>query len=99
MFDTIRYPPFPSVLEGPKAAILSVFKINWDLVSWSDLRKPLYSALAARLYLHYVGRNVNGGVPTTPLAQTTYYTTYYRPTGNATAFKGAAAALDKGILN
>lgn len=28
------------------------FEIDWKSVEWDDLRKPLYSALAARIYLH-----------------------------------------------
>ena len=31
--------------------IEDVFNINWTMTSWVDLRKPFYSALAARLYL------------------------------------------------
>ena len=31
--------------------IEDTFKINWALTSWVDLRKPFFSALAARLYL------------------------------------------------
>ena len=32
-------------------AIQQSFQIDWSLVVWEDLRKPLYSALAARIYL------------------------------------------------
>ncbi|XP_072041415.1 A disintegrin and metalloproteinase with thrombospondin motifs 6-like [Amphiura filiformis] len=31
--------------------IQQAFGINWQRVQWSDLRKPLYSAIAARLFL------------------------------------------------
>ncbi len=32
--------------------ILNLFQIDWSSVVWDDLRKPLHSALAARLHLH-----------------------------------------------
>ncbi|XP_019864466.1 PREDICTED: uncharacterized protein LOC109593811 [Amphimedon queenslandica] len=34
--------------------IWRVFGINWKNVTWTDLRKPLYSALAARLLIHQI---------------------------------------------
>ena len=36
-----------SILQG----ISTIFGITWGSTVWSDLRKPFYSALAARLYL------------------------------------------------
>ena len=40
-----------SNLLGIYPKIQSHFGINWPTVQWMELRKPLYSALAARLYL------------------------------------------------
>ena len=37
-----------------KAMIQSEFCFNWDDVQSNDLRKPLYSALAARLLIHQI---------------------------------------------
>lgn len=38
------------VLRLPCNNILEGFGIDWTTVTWSDLRKPLYSGLAAGLY-------------------------------------------------
>ena len=35
-------------------AIHSYFGINWSSLKWSDLRIPLYSALAARIYIDQI---------------------------------------------
>lgn len=41
------------------AMIQNEFCFNWNEVVWTDLRKPLYSALAARLLIHQLS---SGGV-------------------------------------
>ena len=38
-------------LPGKYQRILKAFNIDWKSVSYEDLDKPFYSALAARLYL------------------------------------------------
>lgn len=38
-------------LKGKYKRIYEAFKINWMSVTYRDLEKPFYSALAARLYL------------------------------------------------
>ena len=43
-----------SCLKTYYAKIKDHFDINWVTVKWKDLRKPLHSCLAARLYLETV---------------------------------------------
>jgi hypothetical protein len=47
-----------SLLLNKHAKILQNFRINWETVQWSDMSKPLYSALAARLVLFIVGQSI-----------------------------------------
>ena len=51
------------------------FAIDWPSVTWEDLRKPLYSGLAARLFLS----NVNEPIPLASEIemQGNYWKTYY----------------------
>ena len=55
------------------------FNITWTSVQWSDLRKPFYSAIAARLYLEVITASI-------PLAsqvssQGSYWVNYYTSSG------------------
>lgn len=54
--DKFRETQTTSGLQNEKNIIRNTFGINWDYVTWSDLRKPLYSGIAAALYtkLHSV---------------------------------------------
>ena len=62
------------------------FNIDWPSVQWEDLRKPLYSALAARLFLSNIPEPI-------PLAsdvtgQASYWKMYYNtPAGAGTEEK------------
>ena len=51
------------------------FGIDWKTVTWQDLEKPFYSALAARLYLS----NIEETIPSSSEieAQAQYWKTYY----------------------
>ncbi|XP_072045518.1 uncharacterized protein [Amphiura filiformis] len=60
-------------------AIQSGVGINWPSVQWSDLRKPLYSALAARLLLS----NKPGAIPTTLEGQAAYWKKHYNTAAGA----------------
>merc|ERR1711955_163493 len=55
------------------AAIKQAFGIDWSKVSWKDLRKPLYSAIAARLYL----LNKPGRIPSSLQGQASYWKHHY----------------------
>ncbi|XP_019862542.1 PREDICTED: collagen alpha-1(XII) chain-like, partial [Amphimedon queenslandica] len=55
--------------------IRETFKIDWLNTKWTDLRKPFYSALAARLYMYVITHSI-------PLAsdingQGTYWANYF----------------------
>ena len=47
--------------------------INWQSVTWEDLRKPIYSGIAARLFL----LNNPTVIPTTVRGQAQYWKEYY----------------------
>ena len=62
--------------------ICNEFAIEWASVQWMDLRKPLYSALASRLYL----TTVSAAIPIELQSQATYWVTHYNPSGNVSTF-------------
>ena len=53
--------------------------IDWTTVQWVDLRKPLYSALAARLFLS----NVPSAIPSGLQEQAAYWKNYYNTSSGA----------------
>lgn len=54
--------------------------IDWTETEWKDLEKPLYSGLAARLYL----ARISAPIPSDLTSQAQYWKTYY----NTSAGKG-----------
>ena len=68
------------------------FGIEWAGVEWNDLRKPLYSAIAARLVLY----NVPVAIPEANdiQAQADYWEGYYNLAGSVSEFTGAARELE-----
>ena len=71
-----------SQLQAPVNNIISSFGITWSSTQWVDLRKPLYSALAARLYFYLISTNI-------PLAadlsgQASYWVDEYTSNGGTT---------------
>lgn len=73
----------PALVEKHKK-IKKAFNIDWSNVQWMDLRKPLYSGIAARLFLSNIKKKI-------PLAsdimeQGKYWKKYY----NTEAGKGTA---------
>ncbi|XP_071096530.1 uncharacterized protein [Haliotis cracherodii] len=54
--------------------VRSLFNIDWSTVQWSDLRKPLYSGLAAALYLSTITESLPQGVEN----QGSFYKKYFR---------------------
>ncbi|XP_013404302.1 von Willebrand factor A domain-containing protein 2 [Lingula anatina] len=73
--DTSSHPGLTSKFE----AIRTKFNIDWTTVSWSDLQKPLYSGLAARLFLS----NINQVIPRDISGQATYWKRYYNSNSGA----------------
>lgn len=53
--------------------IRSAFGFNWTDVQWSDLRKPLYSALAARLFIFNLATSIPFGIK----EQADYWKSFY----------------------
>ena len=66
-------------LQQRVQGISTAFGINWFSTSWIDLRKPFYSALAARLYMLVITQsiplasNING--------QGAYWANYFTSSG------------------
>lgn len=86
-----------SYLEVEIKNITKVFGITWTNVMWRDMRKPLYSALGARLYMTYSSRRT--AIPRAVSNQATYWVDYYRPTGDKNKFIGDANLLDEGVAS
>ncbi|XP_071095524.1 uncharacterized protein [Haliotis cracherodii] len=62
-------------LRNPCAHIKSAFGIDWTRVSWSDLRKPLYSGLGAVLFILSLNRP---SLPADTVSQAQFWSTDYR---------------------
>ena len=80
--DTKNTAAHPSLARKYKL-IHDYFNIDWKEVTWEDLRKPLYSGLAARLFLS----NVKSKIPTTLCGQAAYWKKHYNKTGKGTVSK------------
>ena len=87
-------------LQQQVQGISTSFGINWLTTQWVDLRKPFYSALAARLYMQVITASI-------PLAsdvssQGTYWANYYTSFGgNQSQYVSAVNQLQsiEGIIN
>ena len=87
-------------LQQQVQGISSNFSINWLTTQWVDLRKPFYSALAARLYMQVITASI-------PLAsnvssQGNYWANYYTSSGgNQSQYVSAVNQLQsiEGIKN
>ena len=84
LFNETQNTSFYSALSNLHQQIQSTFSIQWSSVQWNDLRKPLYSALAARLYFYTVNASIpiSSSIP----SQATYWVTYYNPSGSTSNF-------------
>ncbi|XP_046338529.2 uncharacterized protein LOC124119903 [Haliotis rufescens] len=71
--------------------IESEFNIDWRNATWEDLRKPLYSGLAASLYIKY--RSGSRDTPADITSQASFWTRYMRTGGNRAAFVTKARNL------
>ncbi|XP_062600299.1 uncharacterized protein LOC134261927 [Saccostrea cucullata] len=60
-------------LRKHRIGIQGNFSINWPSVTWSDLRKPLYSGIAAALYVQYVLERYRTTIPSTVNAQALFW--------------------------
>ena len=50
-------------LAAKRDTIRRVFGIDWTYVTWNDLRKPLYSGLAVRLFLSQLELTTMASIP------------------------------------
>ena len=67
-------------------------EINWTGVSWMDLQKPIFSALAARLVLFLADRAIP---PTSDLqAQAEFWVEYYNRMGAVSEFVSLSSGLE-----
>ncbi|XP_025101567.1 uncharacterized protein LOC112568475 [Pomacea canaliculata] len=66
------------------------FNINWRSVTWSDLRKPLYSGLAATFYLLLRLGDSTSAIPGDIKNQSILWSQYYRPGLHPSNFESVA---------
>lgn len=67
--DTASHPELITSYEQ----IMNKFQVDWPSVQWTDLRKPLYSGLAARLFL----LSINSSIPCDVRGQAAYWMRYF----------------------
>ena len=75
--------------------IRSHIGISWSLVTWSDLRKPLYSGVAAALYTLLEGHG-SGAVKWKVEEQGSFWSAHFHNGSSATNFTQMASLLDLG---
>ena len=84
LFDETQNTASHSALTTLHQSIETEFAIEWSSVDWNDLRKPLYSALAARLYLSTVSASIP--ISSSIDSQASYWVTNYNPSGSTSTF-------------
>ena len=65
-------------LTATHTQIRSVFGFNWIDVQWRDLCKPLYSGLAARLFLSILAKSIPFGIKEQAIYWKAFYNTKQR---------------------
>lgn len=78
------------------SSVQTEYGINWSNVILNDLLKPLYSGLAARLYLQYIQEKFHLKIPTFLAAQANYWQKRYNPSGDANNFITKSNELKNG---
>ena len=78
-------------LQQPVTSISTAFGINWTSAQWVDLRKPFYSALAARLYFLLISTSIP--LATDISGQASYWVNYYTFSGTTAEFTNAVNTL------
>ena len=83
------------ILVRKREQIMLIFGINWKGLRWSELSKPLYSALAAQLVLF----NAQDSIPSDSdvLAQAHFWRDNYNADGVIQDFINAAERLEGGF--
>lgn len=73
-----------------------VFKklfVLWNGINWKDLNRPLYSGLAAAIYLR---TKTNDSIPFSKPDQAKFWKTHFRTNGNEQNFLTAMQAMPEG---
>ncbi|XP_067662568.1 collagen alpha-1(XII) chain-like [Haliotis asinina] len=76
------------------ATVTQKLGIDWSNVTWSDLRKPLYSGLAAAMYL--LGKGAPWLIPAAIDQQEQYWKTHYKANGPNGTFVPLSKELESG---
>ena len=84
LFDRTQNTAMYSALTSLHQDIQAFFSIQWSAVQWYDLRKPLYSALAARLFFYTVSASIP--LSSNIQSQANYWVTYYNQAGLTSNF-------------
>jgi len=79
--------------------IQEAFGIDWTSVEWKDLRKPLYSALGARLFVALKSSTDSVSVPRAIDDQARLWRTYYRPEADEQHFITRATEFENREYN
>ena len=90
--DTFLNMQINSSLFQKHEEIRQLFGIDWKAVQWSELNKPLYSALAARLVLFIAPKDIPSS--DTVLAQARFWRDHYNGDGSVKDFMQAANKLE-----
>ena len=94
MFDATKTIGKNAILQHQMKDIKNEFGIDWGTVEWTDLTKPLYSAIAARFYLQLQAPNI--AIPRDIPNQAEFWTKYYRTSGTRKEFEDEANTLETG---
>jgi len=96
MFKSTQTSQAMQLLQANITAINRTFNVEWSKLVWKNLTIPLYSALAARLYL--VQTTGFHAFPRSIEEQAAYWHTNYRTNGSEERFINATKRLEKGIV-
>ncbi|OQV18314.1 hypothetical protein BV898_07519 [Hypsibius exemplaris] len=88
---------YPGLNEFHQKIFRSSLRIDWTKVVWRDLRKPLYSGLAARILL-WIRQEAGHVIPDTLANQALYWKTHYNIGGGTVEDFKAQVARCEGTL-
>ena len=87
--ETKNYKSHPNITIR-HIEVKTAFGITWIKIPWKECRKPLYSALAARLFLN----NIPDQIPSTIQAQAAYWKQFYNTACGAGTVKEFKMRVD-----
>lgn len=86
--NTVQYTRLPAKFQR----IQLHYGINWSTVQWLELRKPLYSAFAARLVLYIAPRSIPSADDLPGQAQ--FWVAHYNGDGDPSNFVTTSSGLE-----